>query len=321
MAGSSQFGAFAPGPGGPACPSRCAPSRRSDRDQVTGLVNAHIAAVVPGVSVSTQVLLSQLERQPGEFIVDPWVEERLTLVAVQRERVVAAAHLLRYGRGQQVRESYRDAGEIRWLVCRPEASYWPDAVEAGDALAAVCLAQLEAWGASRWYADGTLPAPGVYGVPEQWPHVRAIYDRIGFRAATRTETVFLARVGDLPRPERAPLAGLSAVRTLGVNGTRISAVLDGEVVGYVEVDTNLDVASRTSRLGGWADVGNLHVAPTYQRRGVGRWLLGRAAEWLDLAGVTRLLDYAGGDEEAYARFLTSAGFSVLTRTVRGLTRS
>ncbi|HWM96319.1 MAG TPA: GNAT family N-acetyltransferase [Streptosporangiaceae bacterium] len=52
------------------------------------------------------------------------------------------------------------------------------------------------------------------------------------------------------------------------------------------------VTTRRARNGGWADVGNLHVASPYRRRGVGSWLLGQAAGWLRLAGVSRLLNYA-----------------------------
>jgi hypothetical protein len=59
-------------------------------------VNAHAAAVVPGMGVSVSTVLSELERQPGEFIIDPWVSERATLVAEQADRVAAAAHLMRY---------------------------------------------------------------------------------------------------------------------------------------------------------------------------------------------------------------------------------
>ena len=143
------------------------PFRRTDREQLTALVNAHVQAVVPGVTVSVNTVLSQLERDPGEFIVDPWVAERVTLVAEQRRRVVAAAHLLRYGAGGQVGEGMRDAGDINWLLYWPEASYWPDSMAAADALMTACLAQLRSWQVARWYADGTLPAPGVYGVPEQ----------------------------------------------------------------------------------------------------------------------------------------------------------
>src|SRR5918912_3577019 len=101
------------------------PFRRSDREQLTQLVNAHVAAVVPGVSVSVNTVMSQLEREPGEFIVDPWVTERATLVAEQRGRVVAAAHLLRYGAGEEVGEAYRDNAELHWLLYWPRANHWP----------------------------------------------------------------------------------------------------------------------------------------------------------------------------------------------------
>jgi GNAT superfamily N-acetyltransferase len=268
--------------------------------------------------VSVQALLSQLEREPGEFIVDRWVRDRITLVAEQRGRVVAAAHLLRYSDGEDTGEHYRDAGEIRWLLCWPDAPYWPDASAAGDALAVACHAQLLRWGVTRRLADCALPAPGVYGVPEQWPHIRDIYERIGFRHNGRTETVFLARVDQLGRPA-APTAGLTTRRTVGINGTRIAAVLGTADVGYIEVDTNLDAGPRISRVGAWADVGNLWVEPDRRRRGIGRWLVGQAATWLELGGATRLLDYADADEPAYAAFLTASGFTVLTRTARGFT--
>ncbi len=54
---------------------------RRDRDQLTELMNLHVAAVIPGVVLSVNTVLSQLEREPGESIVDPWVAERYCLVA------------------------------------------------------------------------------------------------------------------------------------------------------------------------------------------------------------------------------------------------
>ncbi|WP_328468276.1 GNAT family N-acetyltransferase [Actinoplanes sp. NBC_00393] len=296
-------------------PTQIRPFRRGDRDQVTALVNAHVAAVVPGVSVSVQALLSQLEREAGEFIVDRWVRERVTLVAEQRGRVVAAAHLLRYADDDDTGEEYRNAGEIRWLVCWPDAPYWPDASQAGQALAVACHAQFTRWSVTRRFAEGALPVPGVYGVPEQWPHIRELYERMGFRREGRTEIVLVAVVGDLARPA-APLPGLGVRRTLGINGTRFTATLDGADVGWIEVDTNLDSGPRVSRVGAWADIGNLWVDPEQQRRGIGTWLLGQAAAWLDLGGATRLLDYADEDEDAYTKFLIASGFTELTRTVR-----
>jgi GNAT superfamily N-acetyltransferase len=299
-------------------PALIRPFRRDDRQQVTDLVNAHIGAVVPGAAVSVNAVLSQLEREPGEFIVDPWVRERRTLVAEQRGRVVAAAHLLRYGAGEDVGEAYREAGEIRWLLCWPDATYWPDAASAGDTLAAACLAQFARWDVSRRYADGELPARGVYGLPEQWPHVRAILERAGFVHQGHTEIVLLAAVAGLAAPGQAPIAGMTVRRTVGVNGTRLSACLDGEVVGYVEVDTNLVEAGRLARPDGWADVGNLDVAEPYRRRGVATWLMGQAAEWLRLGGVRWLLAYAiDGRDDGRLALLARLGFRQLSRTDRG----
>jgi GNAT superfamily N-acetyltransferase len=293
------------------------PFRRGDREQLTELVNAHARAVVPGMSVPVNAVLSELERDPGEFITDPWVTERMTLIAEQRRRVVAAAHLLRYGTGVEVGEPYRDVGEIEWLVFWPEASYWPDSTAAAEALIAACLAQLGRWGVARRYADGALPAPGVYGVPEQWPHIRALYQRAGFVHTGHTEVILLAVVQELPRPPTVPLEGLTVRRTLGVNGTRLAASLGAEEVGYIEVDTGVAEAGRLVRLGGWADVGNLHVAESYRRRGVATWLVGQAADWLRLAKVDRVLDYAWAEETDILAFLRHAGFRELTRTTRG----
>ena len=116
-------------------------------------------------------------------------------------------------------------------------------------------------------------------------------------------------------------------RSVGINGCRLSAVLGEEVIGYIETEI-LDEGERMSRHGGWADVGNLRVAAPYRRRGVGTWLLGQAADWLRLAQVTRLLDYAwlegtdpaGQDYDDYRAFLPAVGFRELTRTARGWTR-
>ena len=312
--------------------SRVRPFHRGDRDQLTKLVNAHAEAVVPGLSVSVNTVLSSLERQPGEFIVDPWVSERVTLVAEQRNRVAAAAHLLRYYPDDRAGESARDAGEIRWLLYWPLAPagnpFWPDVTGSAEALIAACADIFGRWGVTRQHAGGELPVPGVYGVPEQWPHIAALYRRAGFAHTGHTEVVYLAPVEDLPSPGQPPLDGLAVSRSVGINGCRLSAVLGEEVIGYIETEM-LDQGERLSRHGGWADVGNLHVASPYRRCGVGSWLLGQAADWLRLAGVSRLLNYAwlegtdpgGLNYDDYRALLAAVGFRELTRTARGWTRA
>jgi GNAT superfamily N-acetyltransferase len=308
------------------------PFRRSDREQLTGLVNAHAGAVVPGMSASVSTVLSALERQPGEFIEDPWVSERVTLAAGRGDRVAAAAHLLRYFPDDRAGAAVRDAGEIHWLVFWAEAPAgnpcWPDAAGAAEALIAACIRQLEQWGVTRQHAGGELPVRGVYGVPAQWPHIAALYERAGFTHTGHTEIVYLARVSELRRPASAPIMGLSARRSVGVNGTRMSAMLGQETIGFIEVET-FDDQQRRLRHGGWADIGNLQVAEAYRRRGVATWLLGQAAGWLDLAGVECLLDYAwlqgtdpgGLDYAGYRAFLPAAGFREITRTRRGWSRA
>jgi GNAT superfamily N-acetyltransferase len=313
-------------------PFQVRPFRRDDRDQLTQLVNAHAEAVVPGMSVSVSTVLGSLERQPGEFIVDPWVSERVTLVAEQQSRVAAAAYLLRYFPDERAGRAYRDVGEIRWLLYWPHAPAgnpcWSDAGDAAAALMAACLRQLETWGVSKQYAGGELPVPGVYGVPDQWPHIRALYRRAGFAHEGHTEIVYLARIEDLPELAGPPLGGLSVRRTVGMNGCRLSAVLGEGEIGYIEVET-LDGGERQSRHGGWADVGNLRVSAPYRRQKVGSWLLAQAADWLRLARVDRLLDYAwlegtdpgGCRYDDYRAFLPAVGFRELTRTQRGWGRA
>ncbi len=279
-------------------PVEVRPFRRSDRDQLTHLVKSHAAAVVPGMGASVSAVLSSLERQPGEFIEDPWVSERLTLVAEQHDRITAAAHLLRYFPDERAGIAARDVGVIDWLLFWPEAPAgnpcWPDATPAADELMAGCISQLQEWGVARQEAGGDLPVRGVYGIPDQWPHISALYERAGFIHTGHTEIIFMARVDDLPRPADVPIAGLSVCRTAGMNGTRLSAVLGSEVVGHIEVEI-FDEGERLTRHGGWDRL--LDYA----------WL-----EGTDPGG----LDYA--DQRA---FLPAAGFTELTRTRRGWTRT
>lgn len=309
------------------------PFHRRDRDQLAELVNAHAAAVVPGLGVSVAALLSHLEHEPGEFIVDPWVSERVTLVAEQNNRVAAAAHLRRYGDDEGVGPAYRGSGEIRWLLFWPEQPvrgnpWWTAGTQAAAELIAACIAQLDRWNVTSQGAGGELPVPGVYGVPEQWPHVSALFEQAGFTHSGHTELVYLARVPDLHRLASPPLAGLGLQRAVGLNGTRLSAILDGRAIGYIEIEI-LAGGERLARQAGWADVGNLHVSQEFRRRGIATWLLGQAAGWLELAHVDRLLDYSyleGADatgqtyDDARA-FLQAMPFTLLTRTRRGWTRT
>jgi hypothetical protein len=305
--------------------------RRSDGGQLTRLVNAHAAAVIPGATVSINTVLAQLERLPDEFIVGPWVSERVTLVAEQQNRVAAAAHVLRHYDDERAGDDYRNHGEIYWLLFWPHAPvgnpYWVDGLAAAEQVMDACLRQFDDWGASTQGAAGELPAPGVYGVPEQWPHVRRLYEQAGFTQLGQTESVHCAEVAHLVRHAPAAVAGASVRRAVGINGTRLTATVGDDVIGYIEVEL-MDRGERVSRGAGWADIGNLHVTESHSYPEVAGWLLAEAARWLHLASVERLLAYAVVErpdasiegEEREREFLTAAGFVEVTRTRRGWTR-
>lgn len=152
--------------------------------QVRVLLDLHLSALAPGWSLTEAYVASKLQRDPGEAIVDPWVTERKTFCALERQSVVAAVHLLRYGNGPEVSQSYRDAGEINWLVGLPNAA------EATGALLAAAHEQLQAWGvASIWAEMGSLAGPFT-GVPDVWPHLATALTDAGFRPTSdRDEAV------------------------------------------------------------------------------------------------------------------------------------
>jgi GNAT superfamily N-acetyltransferase len=294
------------------------PFQRHDRDQVTELVNTHIGAVLPGVSISVNAVMSQLEREPGEIIVDPWVRERATLVAIERDRVVAAAHLLRYAGDERVGESYRNFGEIRWIVCGPEHD------AAADALLAACAERFENWGVERYGADMSLPCPCCYGVLDCWPHLKALFLRNGFRHEGHAEVILVADAASLPAGGDPPLAGLTLRRDVGgdtVGGTRIGAWLGDELAGFVLLATDLTNGGALSRLAGWGEIDTLNVGEGHRRRGIATWLVGHAADWLRLGRGDRLIAYCESDQDDALGFLAHIGFRELARTERGWIRS
>ena len=294
------------------------PFQRSDREQVTDLVNAHIGAALPGASVSVNAVMSQLEREPNEAIVDPWVSERATLVALESERVIAAAHLLRYADEERVSESYRNLGEIRWLVCVPQHE------SAGDALVAACTAQLTGWHVSRQAADVSLPCPCCYGVPDCWPHLKTLFERGGFRHdEARTEVILAADVCALPEAAGAPFPGVTLRREMGgptVATTRFGAWLGHELIGFADLLADLTHGGTLSRLAGWGELDSLYVAAPYRRRGVATWLVGHAADWLRLGHADRLIAYCEPGQTDVLAFAAGAGWRELLRTERGWVR-
>lgn len=293
------------------------PFARRDRDQLLSLANHHIATVLPGGSIPGSALLSAMERDTGEYIIDPWVVARHTIVGIERDRLVAAAHLKRYGTGSPVGASYDDAGSIDWIIC------WPDQLATGRLVLGEALDQLSQWGLRIWYSDGALPCLGVYGIPDSWPHVVSLVAEAGFDDADgQAEVIFAGEIAGVEPPGPPPLDGLTVRRVLGTLGISLEAMVGDEVVGVFEVEDDYTRGGSVMSLEGWADEGNHWVREDLRGQGIGSWLLCHGCAWLRLGGTRRLLAYAPEDENLprIEQYLARYGLGRIGRTRRGWKR-
>jgi GNAT superfamily N-acetyltransferase len=283
-------------------------------DQLTGLLNAHLDAVVPGFALPAAYLAERLTRDPGEAIVDPWVVRRRTLVGVERDRVVAAAHLLRYGATPEVGPAFRNVGEVAWLVA------WPSSCEAADAVLAAGLRQLADRGAEPpWLCTGSMFVPTVSGIPDTWPHIAAILRGAGYAPEPeREELLYGGRIDHLEPPPAPPIEGLVLARRMCDFAPRFAAELAGEPIGLFDVGSDVTAGGVLPALAGWADPWNLWVDERYRSQGVGSWLVRSTVPYLRLGGCDRMLvTVAVDDERAGAgRFYERLGLVRLARLDR-----
>ncbi|MGH1488994.1 MAG: N-acetyltransferase [Acidimicrobiales bacterium] len=283
--------------------------RRSDRDQLTGLINLHVAAVLPGTALSTNVVLGQLEREPEELIVDPWVNERVCLVAEVDNQVVAATLLHRFSGDDSVADGYRSAARIRWFL------FAPDADEAAKTLIDTALDLARRWKPTHLYVESALPALGCVGISTSWPHVSQALHQAGFAGPSRSETVLACDCESLARNGN----DVTTKRSVGALGTRLDLMDGDQSLGYIEVAPAGLSLQRSSTATTWADIGNLFAADADDLPQVMPALIGAAAQWLQLGGINRLVDYYAPDFHGpqYLDTLIALGFTELTTNRRG----
>ncbi len=279
------------------------------------LVNHHLSAVVPGWTLPDEAVAAHLQRDYGEYVTDPWVIERATLLATEGWRVLAAAHLLRYGEGEEAGKDFRGAGEIGWLLSLPERP------EAAAAVLSAARERLCSWGVSReLVSGGGLPVvPALVGVPDCWPHVAAALQEFGYTAgADHREAVYGGTLAIVPEPGDPPLPDLEIRRSVGEFGVRFSAVRRGEEIGRLECAADLTEGGALPALRGWADLEELWVRQDNRNGGVGSWLVEQAVSWLRLAGCDRVVIAVSEENEAAGagRFYGRFGWEVLAREVR-----
>jgi len=188
-------------------------------------------------------------------------------------------------------------------------------------LGAACVRSLVAWQVRRQFADGDLPTPATYGIPDSWPHVSRILAASGFDPASgRRELTVAGALDDVPEPGPPPVPGLSVRRVVGTFGARFDAVLEGAVVGFVEAQDDHTRGGTLARLDGWADLAELHVDPEFRGRGVGTWLMGHLVGWLRLGGTLRFLAAIGQDEFHLEAWFARFGWCRIGESRRGWER-
>lgn len=277
---------------------------------VTTLVNTHLGAIVPGWAVPQPWLADCLRRNPGEYVVDPWVIARSTMVAIERQRVVAAAHLLRYGSGPEVNPSYHGVVEVDWLLAER------DATESSARLLSAVAEQAAAWCATATRLNGGPPAGPIAGVPDVWPHITAAIEKAGFRQHPGSiETLYGGQLDSIAAPGDPPLSGLRLRRSAGRFGARFDAMEGERSVGYCDIVTDLTEGGALPALRGWAELAEIGVEPEQRSRGIGSWLLRHAVAWARSGCCKRLLliTTAEGDAAGAGRLYRRFGWQPLTR--------
>lgn len=294
---------------------RVQPFVPENRFPLRQLVNQHLGAVLPGWALSEAALFQHLQRDYGEYVVDPWVDDRATLCVIEGHRVLAAVHLLRYGARPEIADWCRGTGTIAWVLALP------DRLDAAAAVLTAAHERFAAWGVRQRHGwDTGLPAGPLTGVPDTWAHIATALQTAGYRPdpSVHREALYGGWLAAIPAPGEPPLAGLTLRRAVGGNGTRLAALLGDNEIGACEFTTS-DPSDASV---GWAELWGLNMAEPWRNQGVGSWLVRHAVVWLRLAGCDRVvLAVTEEDETAGAgRFYRRFGWDVFARETIGWTR-
>ena len=283
-----------------------APLDRSHLPQVLALVNSHLSTAIPGWSLTADYFWERLKSEPQEYITDPWVVERKSVVGIVRDRVCAAAHLLRYGDDTR----YKGVGDIDWIL------FWPGAREAGAVVLTECRRQMNAWQVVDEQISGPLPVPVCVGIPDVWPHISGLVEQFGYSANEEVdESVYGGTLNGISAPGEPSVSDVTIHRDAGAFGTRFVARLDGRDIAHCECISDLTEGGQLPALVGWAELDELETSETMRNQGVGSWVVRHAVKWLRLAKCDRIvLSVARDDEKAGAgRFYKRFGWMPLVR--------
>jgi GNAT superfamily N-acetyltransferase len=302
-------------------PAQVVPFDPSHLPHIRDLINAHLGLAVPGWALTAPFIASHLDRNPGQAITDPWVAERATLCALEGQRVVAAAHLLRYGSGPPVGPALAGTGEIAWFFA------WADKAEAAAVLLAAASDQMRARGvtlAGVWNVG--LPVGPFVGVPDVWPHIADALSAAGFRPMVgNEEVVYGGPLDAVAATSEPPVPGLAVRRGLttglwAAHEMRFAALLDGREIAACEVALDLTDNGALPALRQWAQLTELEVAEPWRNQRIGVWLVRHALAWVRLGGRSRVVVATMADNMGANRFYRRFGWERLVHERKGWSR-
>jgi len=289
------------------------PYEESHLPQLQRLVNGHLGAVMPGWALPSGFIADRLMRDPEEYVTDPWVVERKTLCGVEKGRVCAAAHLLRY-RGPQENPAYRNAADVAWFFA------WPESVGAADAVLTAVRRQVVDWGADRTGLCHGLPGGPCYGVADSWPHIAACLKNAGWvLKADCVYTLYAGPLTGIEPPCDPPVPEVSLQRGIEITDASFLAMVNGKEIAHCEVVADMTLGGELPAYAGWSELSSLLLDEEWRNRGIGTWLVRHAVAWLRLAGRERIVLAVAreGEEAGAGRFYRRFGWQPVTRLDKG----
>jgi GNAT superfamily N-acetyltransferase len=290
--------------------------RAFEEEDIQGLavlINLHVSLLVPTWGLPSSFIRSHLELNPEQPVIDPWVFERATLCAFEGEKLVAAAHLLRYGTDDKVIERYFNSGDVAWFF------FYPEAGEAAKELLNACHEQMRKWGVHKVRAwDSGLPLPASTGIYDAWPHLLSLFEGSNYWAKPEMrEAVF---VGKLDIPD-TPLHKLPRGISMGQNGGNVTVVQIGKThrIAALRIKADLSMKKGAPLLSNWAQLESIAVEDQWRRQGIATWMMRTAVNYLKKQGCHHIiLAVPYEDEMAGAgEFYRSLGWGMVARCYDG----
>jgi ribosomal protein S18 acetylase RimI-like enzyme len=282
-----------------------------DLPQLTQLINQHISMLIPTWGLPSDLILSRLESNPDQPMIDPWVMERKTLCAFVGEQLVAAAHLLRYGKDETVAENHRGIGDIAWFFFYPE--HQPEAVVFLEA----CHQKMRQWEVTKLSAwESGLSIPCLTGIPDKWPHLLALFYEAGYWPnPERAEAIFGGGFETiLALAKQEPKGKLLIQDMESLKRYSLQTITDEEM-GFCLFDAKLP--RERPALESWAELCEISVEEAWRRRGVGRFLLQEMVSYLVAYGIKNIVFSVVQDNDAAIAFYRNVDWNAISRSQDG----